>query len=218
MPKIKMPRSSPALDMTPMVDLAFLLVTFFMLTASFRLADPVKISTPSAHSEDLLADNVLIVKVDKENRAYIDITGFAARKTALIEMGKKYNVDASAISNIADDFGGMGTFGAPIAKFPEYVGMSAEERESYKTDGIPYDSADNQLAFWITELRRSAQVEKLKADKELKARGVKSDLKKLKFAIKCDSETSYKKLREVMKAMTDQNIFTFELITETEKN
>jgi hypothetical protein len=29
------------MDMTPMVDLAFLLVTFFMLTASFREAEPV---------------------------------------------------------------------------------------------------------------------------------------------------------------------------------
>ncbi|MFM1898639.1 MAG: hypothetical protein RL577_879, partial [Bacteroidota bacterium] len=35
MPKVKMPKSSPSLDMTPMVDLAFLLVTFFMLTSSF---------------------------------------------------------------------------------------------------------------------------------------------------------------------------------------
>lgn len=213
MPRIKMPRSSPALDMTPMVDLAFLLVTFFMLTASFRLADPVKIATPSAHSEDLMPDNVLIVKVDKDSRAFIDINGFGTRKTAIVEMGKKYKVN---LSGVAEDFGGMGTFGAPMAKFADYVGLSAEERENFKTGGIPYDSTNNELATWITELRKAAQAEKVKADKELKARGLPAG-KKLKYAIKCDSETSYKNLRKIMKALTDQNIFTFELITETEK-
>jgi len=46
MPKIKMPKSNPSLDMTPMVDLAFLLVTFFMLTASARVSEPVVVDTP----------------------------------------------------------------------------------------------------------------------------------------------------------------------------
>ena len=48
MPKVKVHRTSPSLDMTPMVDLAFLLVTFFMLPASPSQEEKLIVETPSS--------------------------------------------------------------------------------------------------------------------------------------------------------------------------
>jgi len=80
MPKIKISKGNPALDMTPMVDLAFLLVTFFMLTASVRVSEPVIVDTPSSTSEKLLPDNVILITVDDKGKAFYNINNFEVRK------------------------------------------------------------------------------------------------------------------------------------------
>ena len=56
MGKVKVKRSSTSIDMTPMVDLAFLLVTFFMLTTKFAPEEPMAVDMPSSVSEIKLPD------------------------------------------------------------------------------------------------------------------------------------------------------------------
>ena len=61
MPKVKPKRARPSLDMTPMVDLAFLLITFFMLTTTLAKPQAMDIAMPDKDVKDeqqlTIADN-----------------------------------------------------------------------------------------------------------------------------------------------------------------
>ena len=70
MPKIKLPTKSPHIDMTPMVDLFSLLLTFFMLTASFRPQEAAPIDTPNSISEKPLLTKALLLLISPRTIKY----------------------------------------------------------------------------------------------------------------------------------------------------
>jgi len=147
MPKIKMPKSTPSIDMTPMVDLAFLLVTFFMLAASFRSSEPVEVDVPSSISDKIIPENVLLVTVDRGGRAFFNLSDPEARRELLMNMSSKYKIGLS--DEQVEKFTIMTSFGCTMRELPQYIDMSNEERKRLETKGIPYDSTNNELKDWI---------------------------------------------------------------------
>ena len=74
----KMKRRGPSLDMTAMVDVAFLLLTFFMLTAQFREPEPIPIVLPSSNTQvKLPASNILMITVSEAEQVFIGEEGQA---------------------------------------------------------------------------------------------------------------------------------------------
>ncbi|MEI6489897.1 MAG: biopolymer transporter ExbD [Bacteroidota bacterium] len=215
MPKIKMPKSNPSLDMTPMVDLAFLLVTFFMLTASVRVSEPVVVDSPSSTSEKLLPDNVILVTVDNKGRAFYNINNGEVRMKTLEQMGKQYKVDFTEKEK--KRFAGMTSFGVPIAQLKQYINMEDPERLKVKSPGVPLDSLHNELGDWIQfgriEAARQAKAQKDKAEKA----GRTFKYEPMRFAIKADGEANYIAVKEVIKVFTDKDIYRFNLITNLEQ-
>ncbi len=198
MPKIKVPKSAPGLDMTPMVDLAFLLVTFFMLTAKFRNMEPIEADPPSATSFTQLPENVLLITIDTAGRAYYDISGRGVRTKLVERMMARYpgvKLNETQIEN----FSKMGTFGQPFELLGKYIDGD-EEMKSVMDEagkGIPLDSLNNQLGDWILEGYAAFVADFAEAHPKLSEQEIKDLLKKegLRYAIKADGNTDYERVK-----------------------
>ncbi len=215
MPKIKMPKSNPSLDMTPMVDLAFLLVTFFMLTASARVSEPVIVDTPSSTSDKLLPDNVIMVTIDEKGKAYYNINNYDVRIKTLEKMGAQYKVEFT--DKEKKEFAKMTSIGVPMESLKKFIDLDENGRMAAKSPGIPLDSLNNQLGDWIQfgriEAAKQAKTQKDKAEKI----GREFKYEPIRFAIKADGKANYIKVKEVIKVFTDKEIYRFNLITNLEK-
>ena len=88
MPHVKMAKKSTDTDMTPFVDIAFLILSFFIMATKFKPPEPVPIKTPGSVSSDILKeDNAMLITIDKDSKVYINITAKKepARLTEIIK-------------------------------------------------------------------------------------------------------------------------------------
>jgi biopolymer transport protein ExbD len=205
MPKLKMPKSSPSLDMTPMVDLAFLLVTFFMLTAQFRPEESVVVDTPSSMSQSPIpTENMMTIVVDSTGKVYWDMTDMKVRFAVLKELGKRINYEPTQEDLVK--FANVGPVGVPIQQLPAYLALhdaAARKEFNSRFNGIPTDSTNNQLRDWIMTTRLLFYDEA----------GVNPIV-----ALKADGNTDYSKVAEVIRIFQSPGIEInrFKMITDLE--
>lgn len=215
MAEVQSSKGAPALDMTPMVDLAFLLVTFFMLTATSRVTEPVVVDTPSSTADKLLPKNVILISIDDKGKPFYNINNSDVRMKTLQKMGQQYKV--SFTQKEIETFSGMTSFGVPISQLKQYINMEDADRVKAISPGIPHDSLHNELGDWIRfgqiEAARQAKAEKEKAERL----GREFKYEPLRFAIKADAKTNYIAVKDIIKVFTDMEIYRFNLITDLEQ-
>jgi biopolymer transport protein ExbD len=104
MPKVKKKRVGIRIDMTPMVDVAFLLLTFFMLTTQFRPPEEVVVELPSSHSVFKLPESdVMIITVSKEGKIFLGLDSQTLRARLFGDENKLragIEVDAGQLGNL----------------------------------------------------------------------------------------------------------------------
>ena len=196
MAKLKMSKKSTSIDMTAMCDVAFLLLTFFILTATAKVPEVLPVDTPSATVETKLPESDLATLTIGKGKVFFDLKGRDIRKRTLELMGQKYNVAFSDTD--MENFALMESFGIPIQNLKQILDMKSADRTKANQPGIPKDSLDNQLADWVQNARI--------ANNEIAQ-------KELQIAIKGDAKEEYPLIRKVMDILQGQKINSFSLVT-----
>jgi biopolymer transport protein ExbD len=212
MPKVKLPRSSPSIDMTPMVDLAFLLVTFFMLTTKFRADEAVAVTIPASVSQTKVSDFATTITIDSAGRVFYDMDGKDLRIKLITDISKNFPTQFGGALSDEDinRFSVMGAFGVPFAQMKAYVEGGEAQRKvmNTATKGIPLDSIPlDELDQWV----RYGWNATLTDWSAKKAKNPKQEYPS--FNIKADGNAKYKVIKRVVDICRDANIQHFDLIT-----
>jgi biopolymer transport protein ExbD len=197
MAKVKMQKKATSIDMTAMCDVAFLLLTFFILTATAKQPEPLPVDTPSSTVQVKLPEADLATLTIGKGKVFFGVTGREVRVRTLELMGIKYGIAFSPEER--EKFALIDGFGVPMANLKQIIAMKGSDRNAKDLQpGIPKDSLDNQLKEWIYNARIAT---KEIADKELKV------------AIKGDAREEYPAIKKVMDILQDQQINQFNLVT-----
>lgn len=203
MPSVKMPRKSTDTDMTPFVDIAFLILSFFIMATKFKPPEPVQITTPnSVSAKELPADDAVMVVIDSTNRVFFTVLA-EKDKTYFDDIIQKINTGRSLGLSAAEmaNFRKTLTVGVSFSNLKALLDIPGEDQGKVNQPGIPVtDTLNNELIWWIA------------ASKEVyAARG-----KPLKYLIKGDGASKYPSFEAVISALKKNDEYKYNLVTSLE--
>ena len=193
---VKTSKKAASIDMTAMCDVAFLLLTFFILTATAKVPEAMPVDMPSSTVQSKLPESNLATITIGKGKVFFDLKGKEVRIQALEKMAEKYGVEFT--DEDKKEFSLMEGFGVDIASLKSIIEMKSAERTKANQPGVPKDSLNNQLAEWIQFARKA---------------NIDVNDKDLEIAIKGDAKEEYPSIRKVMDILQDQGINSFSLVT-----
>jgi biopolymer transport protein ExbD len=207
MAKIKVARKSTAIDMTAMCDVAFLLLTFFILTTKFRPNEVAEISIPASTAQTKLPElNILLIQVNKDGQVFMGVDDQKTRLRLLDKLKERYSLSLTPAQTNA--FRLLDAFGVPMSQLPQLLSMSNDERARSKQAGISLEVVPPKQSEFMDLVQLIRQ-----SNEEIRVSEGRPPSDIMKIAIKADKEADYEAVNEVIAQLQQKKVNKFNLIT-----
>lgn len=200
MSRPKIARKSTSVDMTAMCDVAFLLLSFFILTTKFKPAESITVETPSSVSSKVAPEkDVTLVSVTKDGKVYVSIDNEEVKE----EVANQLNTNNGAALSPADinAFKKANFFGTAISQLKSALQIPTDKLKAETLPGIPVqDTAHNELIPWMRAIVAAHA----------------STGTKMNLLFKGDNLAKYPAFKNVMAAFKKNDQFKFQMVTNSE--
>lgn len=198
----KIARKSTSVDMTAMCDVAFLLLSFFILTAKPKPSSAVTVQTPSSVSSKKAPEkDVIMVTITKDGKVFLNGGDNSADKEKLTSILNSLN-QSNNLGLSGDEIKTLvnqPVIGVPLANLKQQATLKPGQLSEKSLPGIPVkDTANNELTKWM--------------------RGVVDVYTgtKVNLLLKGDNLAKYPYFKNVLTAFKKNDLLKFQMVTEPE--
>jgi len=197
MPKVKVPRKSTSVDMTAMCDVAFLLLSFFILTTKFKPSEALAVVTPNSVANKVAPqDDVVQITIDKSGNVFYSMSEDAPRREVIETINSLRNLGLSEAE--MNNFTKASFVGVPFSKLKAFLDLKQEQQVKV-IEGIPVkDSSNNELVDWMRAAATAFQGSKMN------------------LLLKGDNDSKYPSFQGVINAFKKNDLMKFQMITNPE--
>jgi biopolymer transport protein ExbD len=208
MSKVKMKKHNIVMDMTAMCDVAFLLLTFFILTTKFKPNEPVQVEIPGSTAQIPIPDkDILMISVGNDGRIFYGVDDQFTRVAILDEIAKRYGFQITG--EMQKRFKLMDQFGVPLDKLSGLLNLSTDDLRVFKQEGLRVNPKA-PLPGLPAGVNDDPTAKNDLAELIVIGRSINSNLR---IAIKADKGTDYKNIDDVIETLRKTNSNRFNLIT-----
>lgn len=201
MGRAKLPRKSTNIDMTAMCDVAFLLLSFFILATKQKPPEAVTVTAPTSVSSEAAPEKSILITLTKEGKVFLMIGDDTKKREILNDINTTRSLGLSGGELAA--LGKMSFIGMPLGKLKALVNLNTPLPPT-QMEGIPIkDSATNELVDW---LRSITNVYKGTSQR---------DLEKI-LLLKGDNDALYPEFKNVKYALKKNELYKFRIVTNSE--